>query len=147
MKPLLLPLFLLWTAALSAQALQPDAVLTEMHKRLASSEKRTYHNPVVFIGEITKLGAVFQGVCKSGVNQEVEFTISRVLWGDHSEPVLRTGYINCTRQPLPSPPFTLHAKVIVYCEQARSAKCLAPVAFTDDRLHTVESWIAAIPHH
>src|SRR6266852_5913480 len=39
------------------------------------------HKPRVFIGEISQLGPVYQGVCKEAVDQDVEFTISRLLWG------------------------------------------------------------------
>ena len=134
---------LLQAVALSAQTLQHDDVLAEIHKRLTSSEKLNYHQPLVFTGEIAELGPIFQGVCKSAVNQEVVFTVSRVLFGSYRESQVRAGYINCTWQPLPSPPFTLHTKVIVYCEQQfKALHCLAPVQFTDDDLKKVESWTA-----
>ena len=134
---------LVWATTLSAQSLQHDDVLAEVHKRLTSSEKLNYHKPLVFIGEIAELGPVFQGVCKEAVNQEVVFAISRVLLGSYQGSEFRTGYINCTRAPLPSPPFTLHAKVVVYCEeQHRSGRCLAPVVFTNEDLKKVEAWTA-----
>ncbi len=149
MKLALLPLFLLCAVAGGAQAPQQQApsdddVLAQMQKRLATGEKLTYHKPMVFVGEISNLGPVFHGVCKEAVSQAVDFTISSLLWGDHPDSVVHTGYINCTWQPLPSPPFTLHAKVIVYCEQIHTVQCLNPVAFTDERVSRVESWIRAI---
>jgi hypothetical protein len=140
-------ILLLWTSALSSQAAHDDSVLDRIHKRLASSEKLTYHKPIVFIGKISRLGPVPQGICKSAIAQEVEFTISRPLFGDYSDFVLRTGYVNCSWKPLPSPPFTLHATVIVYCEQFHhSVQCLDPVEFSDKRLKKIESWVAAVPH-
>ena len=140
-------ILLLWTSALSSQAERDDSVLDKRHKRLASSESLTYHNPIVFVGEISQLGPVYQSVCKEAVNQEVEFTISLLLFGDHPDSLVRTGYVNCTWKPLPSPSFTLHAPVIVYCEQFdHSVQCLDPVGFSDERLKKIESWIAAIPH-
>ena len=145
LKRTLLFFLLFWAAALTSQAVPNDAVLAEIGKRLASPEKLTYHKPVVFVGEISRLGPVYQGVCKEAVNQDVEFTISRLLWGDHPGSLIHTGYINCTGEPLPSPPFTLHAKVIVYCEQASWLTCLAPVEFTNEHLSKIESWIATIP--
>jgi hypothetical protein len=135
----------LCVAVLHAQVEQNDAALEKIHKRLTSVEKLSYHKPIAFIGDISSLGAVFQGVCKSGVNQSVDFTISRLLFGKFSETVVRTGYINCTRGPLPSPPFTVGARVIVYCEQFHSLNCQTPVEFTEVRQRTVEGWIAAIP--
>jgi len=140
-------ILLLWTPALSSQAAHDDSVLDKIHKRLSSSETLTYHNPIVFVGEISQLGPVYQGVCKEAVNQDVEFTISRLLFGDYPDSLVRTGYVNCTWKPLPSPPFALHARVIVYGEQFHhSVQCLDPVEFTDERLKKIESWIAAIPH-
>jgi hypothetical protein len=44
--------FLVWTIPLCAQAGHNNAVLVEIHKRLTSSEKLTYHSPMVFVGEI-----------------------------------------------------------------------------------------------
>src|ERR1700736_4219376 len=85
----------LWTSALSSQAARDDSVLDKIHKRLASSENLTYHNPIVFVGEISQLGPVPQGICKSAIAQEVEFTISRPLFGDYPGFALRTGYVNC----------------------------------------------------
>ena len=139
-------ILMLWSLALSSQV-RNDFVLAEIHKRLTSSKRLTYHEPFVFIGEISRLGLVYQGVCKEAVDQQVDFTISRLLFGTHENSLVPTGYINCTKQPLPSPPFTLHAKVIVYCEQSHHYPiCLTPVEYTDERLKKVESWIAAIQH-
>jgi len=134
----------LCTVGLHAQADQSDAVLGQIHQRLTNIEKLSYHRPIVFVGEITALGPVFQGVCKSVAGQSVEFSVSRPLFGRFSETVVHAGYLNCTRQPLP-PPFMLHASVIVYCEQFHVLTCLTPVPFTEDRQRTVEAWIAAIP--
>lgn len=126
-------------------AAHDDVSLAEIHKRLTTPERLKYHNPVVFVGEISSFGTVYQGVCKQGVGQDVAFSIARLLWGNHPEATVHTAYINCTRQPLPSPPFTLNAKVIVYCEQRKSsALCLDPVAFTDQRAQKIESWITQI---
>jgi hypothetical protein len=134
---------LLWAATLAAQPVQHDDVLAEMHKRLTTPEKSNYHHPLVFVGGIAELGPVFHGPCKSAVNQEVVFLVSRVLFGNDPGPRLETGYINCTTVPLPSPPFTLHAKVVVYCEQQFKAwRCLTPVVFTEEDLRKVESWTA-----
>lgn len=55
---------LLWTSPLSSQGANDDSVLGKIHKRLASSEKLTYHNPIVFVGEVSELGPVYHGVCK-----------------------------------------------------------------------------------
>jgi hypothetical protein len=131
--------------SLRAQMEDNEATLEKIHHRLTNAEKLKYHKPLVFLGEINAFGPVFQGVCKSAVNQSVEFTISRVLFGQFSQKVMRTGFINCTRQPLPSPPFTLHATVIVYCERLNFGGCLTPVEFSEERQKQVEGWIAAIP--
>lgn len=144
-NPFLILCCLLCAVALHAQVEQDNAILEKIHQRLTSTEKLAYHKPVVFLGEITALGPVFQGVCKSAVNQSVDFSVSRVLFGKFSDAVIHAGYINCTMRPLPSPPFTLHSKVIVYCEESHSESCLLPVPFTEERVEAVEKWIAAIP--
>jgi hypothetical protein len=137
--------FLLPSRGLHAQVEGNDEALEKIDRRLTNVENLKYHKPIVFVGEISALGAVFQGVCKSAVNQSVDFTISRLLFGQFSQEVLHTGFINCTRQPLPSPPFTLHGTVIMYCEQLNFSGCLTPVEFSEERQKKVEGWIAAIP--
>jgi hypothetical protein len=133
------------SAALQAQVDQSSTALEKIHQRLTNTEKLTYHRPIVFVGEITALGPVFQGPCKSAVNQTVDFSVSRLLFGEFSDTVIHAGYINCTMQPLPSPPFTMNAPVIVYCERLHFLSCLTPVPFTAERQKTLEAWIAAIP--
>jgi hypothetical protein len=130
---------------LHAQVESNDAALEKIHRRLTNVESLKYHKPMVSVGEITALGPVFQGVCKSAVNESVDFSISRLLFGQFPGKVMHAGFINCTRQPLPSPPFALHGTVIVYCEQFYSSTCLTPVEFSEERQKKVEVWIAAIP--
>ena len=94
---------LLPNPSLHAQVEGNDAALEKIHRRLTNVERLKYHKPIVFVAEISELGPVFQGVCKSAVNESADFTISRLLFGQFSEKVMHTGFINCTRQPLPSP--------------------------------------------
>jgi hypothetical protein len=136
---------LLPNPSLHAQVEGDDAALEKIHRRLTNVERLKYHKPIVFVGEISALGPVFRGVCKSAVNESVDFTISRLLFGQFPEKVMHAGFINCTWQPLPSPPFTLHGTVIVYCEQLNFPGCLTPVEFSEERQKKVEGWIAAIP--
>lgn len=131
--------------AVHPQIESEDTTLKQIHQRLTNREKLTYHKPVVLIAEITGLGPVFQGVCKSAVNQDVEFIVSRVLFGKFTDKVVHAGFINCTRQPLPSPPFTLHATVIMYCEHSHFLSCVNPVPYTEARQRDVQSWISSIP--
>jgi len=127
---------------------QDESVLSNIHKRLMipGYEARHDHDRILFVGEITALGAVnAYAVCKAAIGQSVDYTISDTLLGDPPEPIVQTAYGNCTRESLPSPPYTLHARVIVYCFHNMSGKrflCLAPVAFTGARLKKVKSWIA-----
>jgi hypothetical protein len=126
---------------------QDESVLSDIHKRLMTPgyEARHDHERIVFVGEITALGAVNpNAVCKAAIFQSVDYSILDALLGVTAEPIVHTGYVNCTREPLPSPPYTLHARVIVYCfhnASGKMLKCLAPVAYTDDRLKKVKSWI------
>jgi len=131
---------------LYAQVEGNDAALENIHRRLTNVENLKYKAPIVFVGEISALGPVFQGFClKSPVNQGVDLKISQLLFGQFSGKVVHTGFINCARQPLPSPPFTLHGTVIVYCEQLHWVSCLTPVEFSEERRKKVDVWIAAIP--
>lgn len=59
-------------------------------------QPRSFARPLLFIGQITALGPVFQAVCKSEVNQTVDFAISEVLLGDLSEDTFHYGYPNCS---------------------------------------------------
>jgi hypothetical protein len=104
------------------------------------TKARPYADPLLFIGEITGLGSVYQGVCKEAVNQNVDFTVTELLVGDFTDDMFHYGYPNCTRQPLSSPPFTLHSKVILYCHNHRH--CFEPVPVTPARLQTIRAWVS-----
>jgi len=103
-------------------------------------KSRTFTSPLLFVGEIASLGPVFDGVCKEAVNQNVDFAVTDLLLGDLSDDTFHYGYPNCTRQPLPSPPFTLHARVILYCHHRHL--CFQPLPATPERVKTVRAWIA-----
>jgi hypothetical protein len=134
--------------AASGAAGQDDSVLADIHRRLMTPgyEARHDHNRILFVGEITALGSVNRyAVCKAAILESVDYAIADTLFGEPPEQTVHTGYVNCTGAALPSPPYTLHAKVIVYCFHNMSGtnfKCLAPVPFTDARLKKVKSWIA-----
>ena len=138
---------LIYTLAVPVGIAQDEAVLADIHRRLRTPgyEARHDHDRILFIGEITALGSINPHVpCKSAILQSVDYAISETLLGDPPEATVHTGYVNCTGESLPSPPYKLHAKVIAYCFHNMSGKffkCLAPVAFTDVRLKKVKSWI------
>jgi hypothetical protein len=118
-----------------------DRVFGQIHEYLKGDIKaRTSSSPLLFVGEITGLGPVFDGVCKSAVGQTVDFAVNELLLGDISEDTFHNSYVNCTRQPLPSPPFTLHAQVILYCHRDRV--CFEPVPATAERVKTIRLWMA-----
>ena len=123
-----------------AQITESDAAVTNIRKHLLSSSRRTNSQPLVFVGFIEALGPVFMGMCKEGVGQSVEFRIEGFVLGTFQGAELHTSYTNCTRMPLP-PPFILHNRVIVYCEQVPSLKCLTPVKFSEQRLAKIKSWV------
>lgn len=116
-------------------------VFEEIHAYLKGDIKsRTFTSPLLFVGEITSLGAVFEGVCKEAVNQTVDFSVSELLIGDLSDDTFHYGYPNCTRQPLPSPPFSLHSQVILYCHHRHL--CFQPVPATVERVKAIRAWVA-----
>jgi len=118
-----------------------ERTLGQIYKYLNRELKSRYFaNPLLFVGEITALGPVFHGVCKSAVNQTVDFAVSELLLGDLNDDTFRYGYPNCTWQPLPSPPFTLHSQVILFCHHHNL--CEQPVPATAERLAKVRAWVA-----
>ena len=138
--------FLLCAVSLNSQAVTSDAALQEIRAGLMASLKYENPRPVVFVGEISRMGPAYHGICKEAVSRDVEFTISNLLLGTYTDPLVRTSYIDCGS--MTSPPFTLHAKVIVYCDQQDNRMaCALPAALTDENLKKVESWIAARQRH
>lgn len=127
---------------------QDQSILADIHKRLQTPgiEARHDHDRMLFVGEIVGFGPVYQGVCKTGVSETVDFRVTSVLLGKPPQPVVHAQYINCSRMPLPSPPFTLHGTVIVYCFHNMGAfKCLEPVRSTEHRIESAKSWVAHMP--
>ncbi|HWZ97114.1 MAG TPA: hypothetical protein VN025_05070 [Candidatus Dormibacteraeota bacterium] len=138
--------FFNWPAATHAQAAPDEDVLAKIHERLTSAERLNYHDPSIFVGEISRLGPYPTTVCKSAISQEVDFAVSQWLFGNSKESVITAGFINCTMGPLPSPPFTLHAKVIVYCEHRHRGplNCMTPVVFSEAALEEIQRWVSTV---
>lgn len=84
--------------------------------------------------------------CKAGVEHKVTYLLAKILWiGPDSieEPgrlVPSKAFIDCTEKPLPSPPFGVGAKVIVYCEARMNFDCLAPIELTSNGAR-VQAWL------
>ena len=118
MRSSLLAVFVLSFVLCGSLRAQDDSerAFAQIHEYLKGDIRaRTFSSPLLFVGEIVALGPVFQGVCKQAVNQTVDFRVSELLLGDLSGETFQNAYPNCTRQPLPSPPFALLASVILYC--------------------------------
>lgn len=162
----MLLIFLVWTPLLHAQTNaekaqvglyhreDPDTILARAHQRLLKVERFISPKPFLFVGEIIRLGphcpwARGMCVCRAAIEDDVDFAIDHLILGEHPDTLVHTRYVNCSpspSSPLPSPPFTLHQKLIVYCEQQPGfVRCFDPVKLTDKRLKKVEAWIAAIP--
>jgi hypothetical protein len=102
-------------------------------------QPRSFARPLLFIGQITALGPVFQGVCKSA-NQTVDFAISEILLGELSEDTFHYGYPNCSWQNSPSPPIALHKPVILFCHP--HTYCFEPLPVTPEHLASIRDWLA-----
>ena len=126
------------------QVTDSNAAMTNIRKLLLGSSRRTYNQPLLFVGVIEAFGPIYMGACKEAVEERVDFRIQSVIWGEHPGLQVRAAYINCTQRPLPAPPFTLNERVIVYCEQVPSLKCLTPVEFSEQRLAAIKSWTAGL---
>ncbi len=143
MRSSLLAVFVLSFVLCGSLRAQDDSerAFAQIHEYLKGDIRaRTFSSPLLFVGEIVALGPVFQGVCKQAVNQTVDFRVSELLLGDLSGETFQNAYPNCTRQPLPSPPFALLASVILYCHHHHF--CLQPVPATPERVNTLRVWLA-----
>jgi hypothetical protein len=129
------------------QVTDSDAAMRNIRKHLTSPSEQTYNEPLLFVGVTDSLGPVCSMcVCKGALSQKVDFRIETVLWGKFKghDLQVQTGYINCTGQSLPAPPFTLQGRVIVYCKQVPYLGCIAPVVFSHQRLAMVQKWLAGL---
>jgi hypothetical protein len=117
-----------------------ERVFEQIHEYLQGDIKsRSSSGPLLFIGEIVALGPVFHGVCKEAVNQTVDFAVNELLQGDLSGNTFQYAYPNCTRHPLPTPPFSQLAHVILYCHHHHL--CFQPVPATPERVEAIHAWI------
>lgn len=133
-----------FASAQFGQVTDSDAAMTNIRKHFLSSSRRTYNRPLLFVGVVEAFGPIYMGVCKEAVSEYVDFRIQSVISGEHQGSRVRAGYINCTQHPLPASPFALNGRVIVYCEQAPSLRCLAPVGFSEQKLAAIRSWTAGL---
>jgi hypothetical protein len=117
-----------------------ERVFQQIHEYLKGDIKsRTFSSPLLFMGQIVALGPVFYGVCKEAVNQTVDFAVTELLLGELSSDTFQYAYPNCTRHPLPSPPFSQLAQVILYCHHRHL--CFQPVPATPERVEAIHAWI------
>lgn len=141
----LLALSLACAPAIFPQSPDDAHVLAVIRQRLAEPNRVTYNNPIIFVADITRFGPVFQGACKTGVGEDVDYEVLQWIYGDGERSKIPASYINCTRQPLPSPPFTLHAKMIVYCESPHGPfLCLNPIKYSDATLREIQRQTASL---
>ena len=120
--------------------------LAAVHKRLQDHRGLAQHHALVFAGEITRMQAIPRPRCSAGVEHRVTYRISEILWLESDSPdapgyTVHKGFIDCTEKPLPSPPFAVGTKVLVYCETERDFACLAPVEFTRQHEMKVRTWL------
>jgi hypothetical protein len=138
-------LILFGARAASSQLAGDAHVLAVIHRNLADPNVVTYNGPVVFVGDITRFGPIFQGVCKEAVNEDVDYEVWQWIYGGGQRTKILASYINCTHQQLPAPPFTPGANLIVYCERPHGTfECLNPIPASDANLQKVQQWTVNI---
>jgi len=120
--------------------------LAAISKRLQDHRGVAQHRALIFEGEIVRLQAIRRPTCRAGVEHRVTYRISQILWQEPDSPetpgyTVSKGFIDCGEKPLPSPPFVVGTKVIVYCETTRSFSCLPPVELTGKNREKVRSWL------
>jgi hypothetical protein len=124
----------------------PTESLDAIYRRLQDHRGLAQHHAVVFEGEITGLQAIPRPSCKAGVEHRVTYRISEILWLEPDKPeapgyTVSKGFIDCREQLLPSSPFVVGAKVLVYCETRRDFACLPPVELTNQNRMRLRSWL------
>ena len=75
---IMLALFLLLHLA-SAQVPDSDSAMTNIRKHVLSPSRRTYGQPLLFVGVIEAFGPIYMGACKEGVGQSVDFRVESVI--------------------------------------------------------------------
>lgn len=89
------------------------------------AEPRSSTGNLILEGTITDLGKM-QEVCLTSAPQVVTFRINRLLWGGWPNPTIQIGYGGC-QIPLPSPPFTKGARLIVFARALEPQRSDSPV--------------------
>ena len=146
LRPLVLLCCLSYVAPRPLAAQNP-ATLAQFHELLQDPHRLAQHQSFLFVGEISRMETVPRAQCKSGVENKVAYSVSQLLWIAPDSMVapgyaVYKGVIDCRQRRLPSPPFTLKSKVIVYCEINRGVyDCLPPAPFDARNLKSVQSWI------
>jgi hypothetical protein len=133
-------------AGLQAEA---DSDFEDIRAELLGTSGHRRYAPYIFVGLISELGPVpHVFVCKEAVNENVGFSVLSTLMGKSRSEKVKTGYVNCSNQPLLSPPFALGARVIVSCDETHDPKwdrCLTPMPVTAERLNKLRRWVAERP--
>ena len=139
-------LLIVFSNVSSAQTESDGKVLGTIHDRLLDKGRIASDQPFIFVGNIARLGPPFEGPCNKGLGDVVDYSVSHLVWGKFTDPTAHAVYITCGHAALPAPPFTMGAKMIVYCEHPQGAlTCLDPIPYSDDTLQRTQQWTASLP--
>ena len=81
--------------------------------------KRSYNQPLLFVGEITALGPIF-GCLQRRCRESVDFRIDEIVWGTRASAQVHASYINCTRKTAAST--VVHNQCTCYCALRAAAR-------------------------
>jgi len=141
-------LALVLLSSVGSSLLRADSAesLAAISKRLEDHRGLAQHRALIFEGEIAQLERIRRPTCRAGVEHRVTYRILKILWQEPDSPetpgyTVSKGFVDCTEKPLPSPPFVVGTRVVVYCETRRSFACLPPVELTSKNREKVRSWL------
>ena len=139
-------LLLVLTVCAAATASPDAAALRAIHGRLQDYRALARQRGAIFVAEISKIESIPHASCKSGVEHRVAYHVVEVLWDEPdslAQPgyIVSKGFVDCREKPLDSPPFAVGVKVLLYCGKLDGYSCLPPAQYSDENLHTVQTWL------
>jgi hypothetical protein len=145
---LLLGLALGTPPLLSAQSAAP---LEEIHSLLKNHRKLAQEHGSILVAEITKMEAIRRSACKSGIEHRVTYRVVENLRVEPDSPiepgyVITEGFVDCGKKQLPSPPFAVGVKVLLYCGRLERYNCLPPTSNKTDNSERLDAWLDALRH-
>ena len=130
---------------------QSGAPLEEIHSQIENHRKLAQKHGSILVAEIAKTEAIRRSACKSGIEHRVTYRVVENLWVEPDSPiepgyVITEGFVDCREKQLPSPPFAVGVKVLLYCGRLDRYNCLPPALNSTDNSERLHTWLDALRH-